>query len=195
MLHKETSNCIQSFLMRSLLRFFAASIFCGAAHAGYGLNDYGYGVESVGMAGADIALAREPSAQNVNPAGMTHAKNRGMDLYLETAYYSRVSHRDEFGSDVDVADLIIAIFSGGCVHRLRGTSVVLAVGLFFQGESALLTTICKQRSAQEMMRRPSSACRKLRRRSLRSRARDSALAAQQGVLTRQRGRNFFRRHQ
>ena len=50
------------------------------AIANNGLYLTGYGMESVMMGGADVAVARDAFAANKNPAGMTQVKGQATDL-------------------------------------------------------------------------------------------------------------------
>jgi hypothetical protein len=58
-----------------------------AAHATNGINLIGFGAESSLMAGADVAVARDTSALNTNPAGLTlrRANKNASDSSLFTS--------------------------------------------------------------------------------------------------------------
>ncbi|WP_299689749.1 outer membrane protein transport protein [Hydrocarboniphaga sp.] len=101
--------------------------------AGNGTNDIGYGAESGGMAGADLAVARDTAALNINPAGLTQIRDRAFDFDIEPFYLGRTRHRDQYGNDKGVGNLLSAIASGGYAQRLPGSSLVAGVGLFAQG--------------------------------------------------------------
>src|SRR3546814_10415953 len=64
-----------------------------------GLNDIGYGAESAGMAGADLAVTGDPSALNINPAGLARIDNHAFNLGIEPFYFIDNHHRDQFGND------------------------------------------------------------------------------------------------
>jgi long-chain fatty acid transport protein len=110
-------------------------IFCipGIALGSNGLNLIGFGTEAVSMGGADLAVARDTSALNSNPAGLAQIHSHRLDLYSITAFALDVGHRDQYGNDVEVANSPIAGASFGYAQRLPGTSVTLGFGLFGQG--------------------------------------------------------------
>src|SRR3546814_8278488 len=88
-----------------------------AALAGNGLNDIGYGAESAGMAGADLAVTGDPSALNINPAGLARIDNHAFNLGIEPFYFIDHHHRDQFGNDQKPANTFGALFSGGYADR------------------------------------------------------------------------------
>src|SRR3546814_10425957 len=87
-----------------------------------GLNDIGYGAESAGMAGADLAVTGDPSALNINPAGLARIDNHAFNLGIEPFYFIDNHHRDQFGNDQKPANPFGAIFSGGYAQRLADRS-------------------------------------------------------------------------
>lgn len=103
------------------------------AYAGNGLNDVGYGAESAGMAGADIALARDSAAFNTNPAGAAQIQGQVLDVLLEPYSYFGTTHEDALGNDGGPDNKYGAGAGGGYARRLEGRDVVLGVGVFFQG--------------------------------------------------------------
>ncbi|WP_428312967.1 OmpP1/FadL family transporter [Hydrocarboniphaga sp.] len=115
------------------LMFGAAAILPATALGGNGTNDIGYGAESGGMAGADLAVSRETAALNINPAGLTQIRDRAFDLDIEPFYLARTRHRDQYGNDSGVDNPLSAVASGGYVQRVPGTAVVTGIGLFAQG--------------------------------------------------------------
>lgn len=112
-----------------LLLAFAAS----QTQAGNGLNDSGYGSESAGLAGADLAVARDTAATNTNPAGLTQIKGGKMDLLVEPFAYTGQRHRDRIGNDTGPDNMFGVILGGGYAQRIRDTNLVAGVGLFAQG--------------------------------------------------------------
>lgn len=57
------------------------------AFATNGINLIGFGAESTLMAGADIAVARDTSALNTNPVGLTQIRGQAFDgCALKTLY-------------------------------------------------------------------------------------------------------------
>ena len=114
-----------------------AMLLAAGVQAGNGLNDVGYGSESAGMAGADIAVARDTTALNSNPAGLTQIGGRVLDLFVEP-YYLDSRHKDEFGNDDTPTNAAGSGIGGGYAQRLAGTPLVVGVGMFFQGGSGFV---------------------------------------------------------
>lgn len=56
----------------------AALMYSPAAPGGNGLNAIGFGTESVAMAGADTAVARDAFALSINPAGLVLSRSRAV---------------------------------------------------------------------------------------------------------------------
>ena len=121
--------------MRAYRCAFALLIACaaGTAQAGNGLNDIGYGAESAGMAGADIALARDSAAFNTNPAGAAQIHGQVLDLLLEPYSYLETKHSDSVGNDEGPKNKYGSGAGGGYARRLKGRDVVVGLGLFVQG--------------------------------------------------------------
>lgn len=107
----------------------------GAVQANNGLNVIGFGAESVGMAGTDLAVARDTSALNTNPAGLTQIEDRQLDLNAALGYTGRMEHRDGFGNRKNNSNDTLFIGSPGYAQRLRGHPIVVGIGLFAQGGS------------------------------------------------------------
>lgn len=104
-----------------------------ALQAGNGLNDVGYGAESAGMAGADIALARDSAAFNINPAGAAQIQGQVMDLLLEPYSYLGTKHSNSRGHDEEPVNKYGSGAGGGYARRLQGRGVVVGAGVFVQG--------------------------------------------------------------
>ena len=69
-----------------MVTLLALVVTCTSAHATNGINLIGFGAESTLMGGADVAVARDTSALNTNPAGLTQIKAAVRDLTrVETA--------------------------------------------------------------------------------------------------------------
>ena len=77
----------------------ACAAAAGPALAGNGVNMLGFGTESVGMGGADTAVARDTNALNTNPAGIAQIRQRALDAYVSVAYALDVAHADALGND------------------------------------------------------------------------------------------------
>ena len=103
------------------------------ALAGNGLNLIGYGAESVLMGGADVAVARDTSALNTNPAGLAQIRGQAADLFGAIAYGSDVRHLDGFGNDRNVSNRLIPIGGMGYARRIGDTGLTAGIGFFAQG--------------------------------------------------------------
>lgn len=102
------------------------------ALAGNGLNLIGFGTESIGLGGADTAVARDTTALNTNPAGLSRLARPRLDIYNAIAYALDVGHRDALGNDVEVSNRFIALGGAGYARPLSH-GVTAGVGLFAQG--------------------------------------------------------------
>ena len=101
--------------------------------ASNGLNLIGFGAESIGMGGADLAVARDTSALNTNPAGLTQIKDRLLNNTAAIIYARDVSHQDGFGNDEQVANNPMGLASFGYADRIAESPLVWGIGLFAQG--------------------------------------------------------------
>jgi len=108
-------------------------LFPASAYPANGLSAIGFGTESVAMGGADVAVARDTAAMNLNPAGITQIPGNALDMYGGIIYPVSVSHRDQLGNDVDVSNRYILLGGGGFTHRLGDGPVTAGIGLFGQG--------------------------------------------------------------
>lgn len=104
-----------------------------AAFATNGLNVIGFGTESNGMAGADTAVARDTTALNTNPAGLTQIIGNALDVYMGLAYALDVRHQDSFGNDRGVSNTVIGV--GGFGYARRRGDLSYGIGFFGQGGS------------------------------------------------------------
>jgi len=116
-----------------LLPAFVAFMHCAPAWAGNGINLIGFGTESVGMGGADIAVARDTTALNTNPAGLTQLRSAAFDSYISNAFALDVAHADRFGNDRKVDNDVISIGGGGYARPLGASGLVAGFGFFAQG--------------------------------------------------------------
>lgn len=103
------------------------------ARAANGLNMIGFGAESVGMGGADLAVARDTTAMNTNPAGLAQIPRSRLDLYGGYVYPIMLGHRDRFGNDAEVTNRRILFGGGAHAMRLGNGPVTIGMGLFAQG--------------------------------------------------------------
>jgi long-chain fatty acid transport protein len=106
--------------------------------ANNGFNLIGFGAESIGMAGSDIAVARDTSALSINPAGLTQLPDRMLNATAAAVFALDVRHRDAFGNDEPTADnLIGGGASFGYAGRVQDAPLVWGIGLFAQGGSGV----------------------------------------------------------
>lgn len=103
-----------------------------AATASNGLNLIGFGAESVLMAGADAAVARDTSALNTNPAGLGQFGSGRWDVFGGAARALDVGHADRYGNDLSVSNKLATIAGGGYAARWNDR-VVLGAGFYMQG--------------------------------------------------------------
>lgn len=110
-------------------------LFAGTSHATNGINLIGFGAESTLMAGADIAVARDTSALNTNPAGLTQIDNKHFDVYGSLLRITDLSHQDQFGNDRHASNLYTGLGGMGYAQQLTNTPCTAGLGLFAQGGS------------------------------------------------------------
>lgn len=121
-------------------RILSARILCVVAALalpvpGYclnGLNMIGFGAESNALGGADIALARDTSVLNVNPAGLAGIVKRA-DSYFAAAYALDIAHIDSFGNDKGVSNWWSTYAGGGYAQQLGDSRLHGGIGFFVQG--------------------------------------------------------------
>lgn len=116
----------------ALAALVASTLPLGAA-AGNGLNLLGFGAESVGMGGADTAVARDTTALNTNPAGLAQIARPAFDAYLAAAYALDVGHADSLGNDRQVDNKLIPVGGFGLSRPSANGRLVGAIGFFAQG--------------------------------------------------------------
>ena len=104
----------------------------GPANANNGLNMIGFGAESIGMGGADVAVARDTGALNTNPAGITALKRPAFDGDAAVAFATNVAHADILGNDQRVDNWYIMAGSFGFTAPLA-PGLVAGIGVFAQG--------------------------------------------------------------
>lgn len=108
-------------------------ITAGTALANNGLNLIGFGAESVAMGGADIAVARDSSALNTNPAGLTQIAGKQLDIHTAVAFPLDVRHQDIFENNTEVSNRHIVFGNIGYTQHLTGRPLSLGIGFFAQG--------------------------------------------------------------
>lgn len=109
---------------------FAASPIPAAANNG--LNMIGFGTESVGMGGADVAVARDTTALNTNPAGITQLKEPAFDGYAAVAHALDVAHADSLGNDQRVDNQLMTAGGFGYAAPIA-PRLAAGIGMFAQG--------------------------------------------------------------
>lgn len=103
------------------------------ASATNGFNLIGFGAESSLMAGADIAVARDTSALNTNPAGLTQIQGRAFDGFGSMLRTLDLAHKDSFGNDVLASNKYTFLGGGGYAQSLDSMPCTAGIGLFAQG--------------------------------------------------------------
>ncbi len=106
-----------------------------SANAGNGLNLIGFGIESNFLAGADIAVSRDTSALNTNPAGLTQIDSTELDSHFAIGYSGEFRHEDSLGNNRSVEGKFIPLGDFGFAHTFSGTGITAGFGMFGQGGS------------------------------------------------------------
>jgi long-chain fatty acid transport protein len=126
--------------MSARIRNTASTVLCAALGltppsvvAGNAINLIGFGAESVAMGGADLAVARDTSALNTNPAGLAQIPGSELNLNAAVAHLLDAAHADQFGNDQEVSDKEIYIASGGYARRFADAPFSAGVAIFVQG--------------------------------------------------------------
>ena len=84
---------------RSTIALALSCLGISSAHATNGINLIGFGAESTLMGGADIAVARDTSALNTNPAGLTQINGQVMDVFAYMLRTTDLVHKDSNGNE------------------------------------------------------------------------------------------------
>lgn len=111
------------------------AFFVTDAYATNGINLIGFGAESTLMAGADIPIARDTSALNTNPAGLTQITGKRYDLYGSVLRITDLTHEDQFGNDTLASNLYTGLGGMGYAQHIENTDCTAGLGLFAQGGS------------------------------------------------------------
>lgn len=117
---------------RALLAL-ACCLFAGNAAATNGFNLIGFGTESTLMGGADTAVARDTSALNTNPAGLTQIQGKAFDGFGTMLRTLDLAHKDSFDNDVKASNRYTFLGGGGYAQSLDSLPCTAGVGLFGQG--------------------------------------------------------------
>lgn len=114
----------------------AATVLLGLAlpaHATNGFNLIGFGAESLLMGGADVAVARDSSAINTNPAGLAQIHGKVFNGFGSVLRTLDLSHADQFGTDSHASNHFTLLGGGGYVQSLDSLPCAAGVGSFVQG--------------------------------------------------------------
>jgi long-chain fatty acid transport protein len=103
-----------------------------AAHATNGINLIGFGAESSLMAGADVAVARDTSALNTNPAGLTQIKAPLLDMFGSILRTTDLVHKDPRNEE-HASNRYTPLGGGGYARPIEDTPCTAGVGFFAQG--------------------------------------------------------------
>lgn len=109
------------------------ALFAQTALATNGINLIGFGAESSLMAGADLAVARDTSALNTNPAGLAQADRNMLDAFSSVLRTFDLTHKDSFGNDKHANNQYTFLAGGGYAQPLAGHRCAAGLGLFAQG--------------------------------------------------------------
>jgi long-chain fatty acid transport protein len=97
-----------------------------------GINLIGFGAESTLMGGADTAVARDTSALNTNPAGLTQISRRTFDGFGSLLRTTDLAHEDALNNQhADNRYTLLA--GGGYAQPLQNMPCSVGVGFFTQG--------------------------------------------------------------
>jgi len=105
---------------------------CSAVHATNGINLIGFGAESTLMGGADVAVARDTSALNTNPAGLTQIKTPLLDMFGSVLRTTDLVHKDPLNEE-HASNRYTLLGGGGYARPLENTACTAGIGLFAQG--------------------------------------------------------------
>lgn len=126
--------------MKGIFAALSAAVLLGAvavapAGATNGMDMIGYGTRSIGMGGADVAVAGDAGYVSGNPAAVSEAAassaNIGLTVLMPTLGFT---HMTPAGPDsVDGENQYFAMPQIGYVHRLGGGPLAIGFGLYAQG--------------------------------------------------------------
>lgn len=105
----------------------------GPALATNGFNFWGFGADSIGVGGADVAFVRDTSALVTNPAGLGHIKRRQFDSNLDPYYLIDVRHADSLGNDASSKPRFGGSGSMAYAQRIGESNLVAGIGSYVAG--------------------------------------------------------------
>jgi long-chain fatty acid transport protein len=111
----------------------ALTLLSPATFATNGYNLIGFGTESTLMGGADVAVARDTSALNTNPAGLTQIRGQAFDGFASGLRTFDLSHQDSLGNNKHADNKYTFLGGGGYAASLDSLPCSAGVGLFSQG--------------------------------------------------------------
>jgi len=113
------------------------AIAVAPAAATNGMDMIGYGTRSIGMAGADVAVAGDAGSVSGNPAAVSEASsssaNIGVTFLMPTLSLQHNTPSGPDSVDGEAAGLSFWMPQIGYVHRLKDTPLALGFGLYAQG--------------------------------------------------------------
>ena len=116
-------------------RLVSALLLAAASHHAFatnGINLIGFGAESTLMGGADVAVARDTSALNTNPAGLTQIKAPLLDMFGSMLRTTDLVHKDPRNEE-HASNRYTFLGGGGYARPLENTDCTVGIGLFAQG--------------------------------------------------------------
>lgn len=110
----------------------------GPAWSSNGLNLIGFGAESVGMGSADIAVARDSAAVNINPAGLTQLRQQRFDGSLLPFWTFGFSHEDAYNQDQASDNPFGVLLSSSYARQALHPDLTFGIGLFVAGGTGVV---------------------------------------------------------
>ena len=105
-----------------------------AALASNGFYLTGYGIESIMMGGADVAVSRDAFAANNNPSGLTQIKGQSAEFDFTFFDNTSASHSDSFGNHRKSVENVNGVYgSGAYARRIEATPFAVGVSAVVQG--------------------------------------------------------------
>lgn len=108
-------------------------LVCAPATASNGLKVIGQGIESIGLGGADLAVARDANAVELNPAGLSQIQNARFDTYLAPFYYTHLKHADINNDERPLDQRLGALAAAAYARKAFRPDVTIGVGFFISG--------------------------------------------------------------
>lgn len=126
---------------RAVLRRVLATSLLSApatcAWASNGLNLVGFGAESLGLGSADIAVSRDATAVNINPAGLTQRTGQRFDGYIVPFYSFNFVHSDEFNDDYELDNPFGIFASAAYATQALHPDLRFGIGMFASGGTGI----------------------------------------------------------